>query len=301
MRGFRPAVKEMDATLRLTVDILTAAGLGILGLLSDESIYGGPNKRGFFRGQESISFPMSTAGESVSTGELIIYCVLVPVVLLPIIDILALRDGGNAYKNASWKDVAKGVTLRLATFVVGCGLTVFLTAIAKDTVGSLRPDFLARCDPDYSLVPANQTWIPGSLAICRGDAAVVTKGRRSFPSGHSSVAFFAWIYVALFVQRAIPNHRRCCSYLLTCLQLPMIAVAFLITASRTVDNVHRPADVISGALLGICIAVYCVFVLLAPHMAEKEHRPAPSDRLSWRADDDVVNVGGTKDLELAPV
>lgn len=62
-----------------------------------------------------------------------------------------------------------------------------------------RADFLARCQPDYSGIPASQTFIPGSTDLCTGEAAVVEKGRRSFPSGHSSTAFYGLGFLAVRV------------------------------------------------------------------------------------------------------
>lgn len=66
----------------------------------------------------------------------------------------------------------------------------------KLRVGRFRPDFFDRCKYD------------AVLKACTGNASVILEGRRSFPSGHSSSAFFGCVFLLLF----LAGKNRCFAY-----------------------------------------------------------------------------------------
>jgi len=63
-----------------------------------------------------------------------------------------------------------------------------------------RPDFVYRCWPDGQ-VPENA--FSQAELNCTGLPDVITEGRKSFPSGHSSFAFATWGFVFLYVSGKI--------------------------------------------------------------------------------------------------
>ncbi|KAI9102029.1 phosphatidic acid phosphatase type 2/haloperoxidase [Phlyctochytrium arcticum] len=129
-------------------------------------------------------------------------------------------------------------------------LTLLFTQIVKITVGGLRPDFLARCQP--ILVQNNSL---GLIESCTGSPAEVKEGRKSFFSGHSSLSWCGLGFLALYLSRHL-NFRRAPlgpKYIITI--LPIIA-AFLIAISRVCDYWHRWQDVVVGAIVGSLIAIY---------------------------------------------
>ena len=172
--------------------------------------------QGFFRNDESIRHPYKD-DETVSTALLIVLTFILPLILIPIIDAVASR--GKPGQGLTQPRGRLGTIHRVGVFWVGYGLCVFFTALIKDTVGRLRPgtpgrrfrryasvscqrhvtDFIDRCQPNYGSIPDSVEWIYASSDVCTGEAAVVEKGRRSFPSGHSSVAFYGLVFLPVRV------------------------------------------------------------------------------------------------------
>ena len=73
-------------------------------------------------------------------------------------------------------------------------LTTFLTDVVKNSVGRPRPDLIARCKPKDG-TPEHTLITIGSCT--ETDHHVLHDGWRSFPSGHSSLAFSGLGYLAL--------------------------------------------------------------------------------------------------------
>lgn len=165
--------------------------------------------------------------------------------------------------------------------LVSQGSNLLATECLKLYVGYLRPVFYELCVPSTS------------YQECTGTSHNVSESRKSFPSGHASVAFCGLTLLALYLHNrfGIPSVRRL-EYLTTAAgtsdQLstnpqtvqvrtrvvyskpaPMlyrflsvlfvgapISVAAFIAASRVVDNYHFPADVVAGSILGSSVSLF---------------------------------------------
>ncbi|MFH2009204.1 MAG: phosphatase PAP2 family protein [bacterium] len=138
----------------------------------------------------------------------------------------------------SWHDF-HNATLGLAEAI---SLTLFITAVLKINVGRLRPDFLERCQPNASLE-------------CQGDPAEVREGRKSFPSGHSSISFAGGVFLSLYLWGKLsPLSGPGAFWKIPVILAPIMGAA-VIAGSRVTDNRHHWEDVFVGALLGGSVSV----------------------------------------------
>nr|XP_026494147.1 phospholipid phosphatase 5 [Vanessa tameamea] len=137
----------------------------------------------------------------------------------------------------------------LLSWSLALGITGVLTDTVKLIVGRPRPDFFYRCFPDGIETPELQ---------CTGDISDIMEGRKSFPSGHSSLSFCslgiasAWICGRL---GTISRKRGSGARVLTTI-IPLV-MAGCIALSRTCDYHHHWQDVLVGSTLGFTVSVLC--------------------------------------------
>lgn len=153
-------------------------------------------------------------------------------------------------------------------FFLGCleanGLTMTITNILKIVIGRPRPHFAAVCI----------SYAEKSLTVCSGNALAVNEARKSFPSGHSSLAFSTAIYTAAYIASAVSLRNtgpRAADpsptgwKILAVLACPV--AASLVAASRIADYHHNYVDVLAGCLIGASISGLVAFVRL-PDVAD---------------------------------
>lgn len=179
----------------------------------------------------SIEYP-HLKNETIPSYLLIILSILVPCITIAITTFIKKKD---------WR-LIHSVILGL---FVSVGYTYLITNILKISVGRLRPDFMKRCNPNHS---------SGSLRItCNPDSAdILTQGRKSFPSGHSSMAFSGLSYLSLFIFYNTRTISSGASRILLVL-LPIMGATF-VGISRLNDYRHHWEDIVVGALLGILVS-----------------------------------------------
>ena len=131
--------------------------------------------------------------------------------------------------------------------------TTFLTDVLKDAIGRPRPDLIARCKPNSSAPHDRHV----TIDICtETHHHTLHDGWRSFPSGHSSVAFAGLTWLALFLASQTHLLRPRASLITVLLCLAPLLGAALIAISRLEDYRHDIGDVICGSALGFVVAYF---------------------------------------------
>lgn len=135
-----------------------------------------------------------------------------------------------------------------------------LTNFIKLYAGYLRPIFLEVCEPDETYANCSS-----------GDDR---KMRLSFPSGHASLSFCCLCVFSFYLEKCfgmsaarvlildkqsgeiVRTYRQNSRFtrIMSILCYSPIVIAIFIATSRVHDNVHFPADIVGGALLGGSVA-----------------------------------------------
>ncbi|CAH0687391.1 unnamed protein product [Chilo suppressalis] len=137
----------------------------------------------------------------------------------------------------------------LLTWSLALGINGVLTDMVKLIAGRPRPDFFYRCFPDGVETEDLQ---------CNGDPLDIMEGRKSFPSGHSSLSFCslgvasAWICGRL----GVLSRRRGSGVRVVCCLAPLVGAA-CVALSRSCDYHHHWQDILVGSILGFSIAIFC--------------------------------------------
>ena len=150
-----------------------------------------------------------------------------------------------------------------------------------------RPNFAARCWPDGVV-----SGVPG-VPVCSGSARAVREGRKSFPSGHTSLATAGLGYLSFFLLANVRPRADTGSGAVwrTVAALSPLFLATWIGVSRIRDYWHHWSDVATGAALGAAIAYTCLKKISPP-------RTTPPSSLSSEAP--AGGAGAGSDESAAP-
>lgn len=253
------------------VSVLSAASYTVdwvvyLFLFAFASIWGclaTPKKTEFSITDISVLYTYKPEDETYAP----LWYLLILVLILPLIIVIAcsifyLRDKNR--KRMLW-DIYMAI---LGAF--GCVTSqLFLVVMIKNTASVPRPDFLSRCEPDYSeLLDMN---ILFNDKICLNDnTSLINEGFRSFPSGHSSTIFASQTFLSLFlIGKVKVTAKKYFSWKLLIAILYPLTVSLKISFSRVSDARHRVIDVLMGGLIGLCFGFFFYFLYFSSPFVEK--------------------------------
>ncbi|XP_017123009.1 putative phosphatidate phosphatase [Drosophila elegans] len=248
-------------TRRLLMELLVVVVLVIPICVYEFAV--DPVRRGFFCDDESIGYPFRD--NTITPVMLGLIVGLLPVLIFVVVEYVSHLRAGDTSATVNllgWRMATWYAELGRQSwyFCFGLLLTFDATEVGKYTIGRLRPHFLAVCQPqltDGSLCsdPSNLHRYVENYE-CAGEgftADDVRQSRLSFPSGHSSLAFYAMVYVALYLQRKLTW--RGSKLGRHFVQFALVMVAWYTALSRVVDHWHHWSDVLSGSLLGVAGAL----------------------------------------------
>ncbi|KAK4031459.1 lipid phosphate phosphatase 1 [Parachaetomium inaequale] len=144
-------------------------------------------------------------------------------------------------------------------------LSSLFQVIIKTLIGGFRPIFLDVCRPDPSLAQShNATGLNGvgfhsvmyTSEVCTNpDKDAVKNAMTSFPSGHATTAFAAYVFLFLWMNAKLKvwANFHATFYWLAALLAPLLG-ATLMAACLTVDQAHNWYDVCMGVLIGTIVA-----------------------------------------------
>ncbi|KAJ2762085.1 hypothetical protein IWQ57_005882, partial [Coemansia nantahalensis] len=171
-------------------------------------------------------------------------------VLLAFVFPLATIVAWTGLLRRSFHDMNAGV-LGLCMALV---LNMMVTNTVKNLAGRLRPDFIARCDLDPTVVKEPVIGLLTSEVCRQTDTKLLLDGMRSFPSGHASFSFAGLGFISLWLGGHLNiGDCRGRTYKSFVMLAPLLA-ALLVGVSRTKDYRHHWQDVLAGALLGMAMA-----------------------------------------------
>jgi membrane-associated phospholipid phosphatase len=127
------------------------------------------------------------------------------------------------------------------------GIALMFQGTMSVTMGGLRPDFYARCNP---ILP----WTRGTMPVCQsGD---LDEGRRSFPSGHASFTMGSGLFFSLLLVGATDALNGDGYVWKHIVWLAPTLGSILIGVTRMRNARHHGRDVLIGFIVGAFAAVF---------------------------------------------
>ena len=251
---FQPEKKLSHRLFPISVNLISFVTVPAVAIIL--RTVASPFQRGFFCDDLSIKYPLLPS-QTVSVTLLVCLNVGIASILFNVGEYLASKktDDFRLFYLSVPAFQLKVFRLELI-FLWGAVATNVLTDTIKFSVGALRPNFLALCQPSINATAIKCTskeefgiyhtnFHCTSQGLSEGEESFA---RSSFPSGHSSMAAFSAIFLVVFAQERFYGTRT--FFLLPFIQLSLVCLAVWIGMTRVSDYVHHPVDVAVGLIIG---------------------------------------------------
>ncbi|KAH8364198.1 hypothetical protein KR084_003515 [Drosophila pseudotakahashii] len=237
-------------------DLLIWVALSVASVLLHKLVR--PFRRGFFCGDESLGYPHR---DSTIGHELIIAIALgVPTAVIAVVELFKQLPETGGKKDGCRIGHRLGHLYRQAIFYLyGLAMVTFTTMLSKLCIGRLRPHFYAVCQP---MLPDGSGCQDAQNLGRYIDSFTCSNANmsdfqfkqlnQSFPSGHASMAMYAMLYLAIYLQAALST--RVSKLLKHLLQFLFVMFGWYVSLTRITDYYHHWSDVLAGAVLGVVFA-----------------------------------------------
>ncbi|RKF54856.1 PA-phosphatase related-family protein [Erysiphe neolycopersici] len=155
--------------------------------------------------------------------------------------------------------------------------------LLKWLIGGLRPNFLSVCDP---IVPIKFSMkakvepmpIMYDRNVCTGNKRQINHSLESFPSGHSTIAFSGFVYLAIYLNAKLKiwSNYHPAMWKMALFWAPILS-ATLISASLTIDGSHNWYDCLAGGIIGTVMA-FSAYRMVFASIWDYEYNHIPLDR-----------------------
>ncbi|XP_014857780.1 PREDICTED: lipid phosphate phosphohydrolase 3-like [Poecilia mexicana] len=215
-----------------------------------------PYERGFFCGDDSITYPYLET-EAIPDTLLIAGGIAITGLTIALGECYRVRFRGvlsrafvrNHYVSCLYKE--------LGSFLFGCCVGQSLTNMAKLSVGRLRPNFLSVCNITYESINCTRGSYVSQVKCNPRHDKLVVEARKSFFSGHASFAMYTMLYLAFYLQARLSW--RGARLLRPLVQFLLVMLAIYTGLSRISDYRHHPTDVLTGFIQGGLTAYWVAF------------------------------------------
>ena len=215
-------------------------------------------QRGFFCSDLSIRYPYHEC--TITVPMLLVCMLLLPMLFLSVVEIMRLCH------NFRLRQYIRNVSFSLGCFSFGFIATYLSTELAKNVIRRLRPHFYTACRPQMNdgstCEDAKNSKMFVEQYFCTNPNLSTLQIRElyvSFPSAHSSLSFYAMLFLAFYLHAIWRGGRGINRVLRHLLQFLFVSMAWFISLSRVADYWHHWSDVMAGALMGIIYATLTAF------------------------------------------
>ncbi|XP_004522388.1 putative phosphatidate phosphatase [Ceratitis capitata] len=262
MRDNRDTVDSRYLFFRTLIDVILVIAL-LISIALFEFVLVLPAQRGFFCSDETLHYPVRP--DVVSAKTLVSIVLLIAMSILFVVELKIHRSQSRSQRNPSRfsskvPSFISDFLEHFMFFLFGLLLTVNATEVGKFTIGRLRPHFMDLCQPqmlDGSTCKSPENHLRYvEQYMCTAEGFTVfdlISVRGSFPSIHSSVAFYALVYMSIYVQHKMTWKGS--KLFRHVLQFILISLAWFLALLGLKTYTHHWSDVVCGSLLGVVIAV----------------------------------------------